>query len=559
MRVIMEFSDLGFYGYDHTASGEQRAWHKCGEYDSDGRRRSTKPASLNLNNGTYYCHVCKVGGNINKSEKQRYNFNPVIPEGTTISEREQLIRYFKSRNISEKTLQDNRVGFIKSGNQKWIAFNYYFGDDIVNQKLRTSDKKFKQTKGGTQIYYNINNAINKDEIIITEGEIDVLSFYEAGFDNAISVPGGGMNPGENKKLEFIENTYDLITAEKIILGTDDDTKGRGLRDELAKRYGLHKCYIIDFPEGCKDANDVLVNFGEKGKEKLQELVNTAEPYPVKELIPASNLDIRSMLLAEPPPPLRTNIRDIDRLINNLSGALVVVTGIPQHGKTTFVEMLTIQYALNEGHRYLIYSGEHTRRDTTKKLGRAFLMEDPIISERIEEAEQFISDHYYFLDLKESYTVDDILNAVEYSVKKYAIDGFVIDNWTTIQYNPGSLSETGYIGRVLFKIQSFCRRHNVTCYLIAHPRKKESKAEGYQMPRLYDVANSANFNNLTDVGIIVHRDKTPDGQEITKIVIEKSRSEDYAKTGIAELQYNVYGKTLVEKDTQQIPEYHKPNF
>ena len=41
---------------------------------------------------------------------------------------------------------------------------------------------------------------------------------------------------------------------KIILATDDDQKGRVLRDELAVRLGRSRCWFVTYPKGCKVAN-----------------------------------------------------------------------------------------------------------------------------------------------------------------------------------------------------------------------------------------------------------------------------------------------------------------
>ena len=43
-------------------------------------------------------------------------------------------------------------------------------------------------KGGKQIFYKIDDAFSFEELIICEGEIDALSFEEASFRNAVSVP-----------------------------------------------------------------------------------------------------------------------------------------------------------------------------------------------------------------------------------------------------------------------------------------------------------------------------------------------------------------------------------
>lgn len=546
---MRDFEDYGIR-VDQVGKEEQKV--PCPKCQTRDKAKKDWALCVNIKNNVWHCKKCGWSGGLSTKTKT-FNFNAVKPTGTTITDKEIMRRWFRDRGISVNTLNENKVEFRKFNNKAWVTFNYYFGDTLVNQKLRTRDKEFRQTKGGSQVYYNLNNIIQKEEIIITEGEIDTLSFYEAGLKNTASVPGGGKLSTENKKMEFIENSHELITADKIYLATDNDAKGIGLRDELAKRYGFHRCYILDFPDGCKDANDVLVKYGEQGKSKLKELITLAEPYPVEEYHkPQSKKDYYLDYLADPfTPPLKTGIQDLDNLINNLTGALVTITGIPSHGKTTFAEMLLLRYAENEGQRFLIYSGEHKIKDSIFKLTRAHLLRETnkVSHEKREEAFEFITKHFDFLDLKEQFSIDTILEKVKYGVEKYNIDGFLIDNWSTIQLNPDNLSETTYIGSILNKLQNFCREYEVTCYLIAHPRKMEAKGTGFKKPDLYSISGSSNFYNFTDVGIIIYRD-----EDYTEVTIQKSRDKNYAKQGKFHLQYNAYGDTLVEKEF--IPEMNR---
>lgn len=56
--------------------------------------------------------------------------------------------------------------------------------------------------------------------------------------------------------------------------------GEALAEELARRIGKHKCYRVRWPDGIKDANQMLV---ERGIEQLRACINNAEEYPVEGL------------------------------------------------------------------------------------------------------------------------------------------------------------------------------------------------------------------------------------------------------------------------------------
>ena len=71
--------------------------------------------------------------------------------------------------------------------------------------------------------------------------------------------------------------------EKIIIATDDDRWKSNVRGEV--RRGRHKCYRFKYPEGCKDANDVLM---QKSSIELFESIDQAEPFPVSGLYDANH-------------------------------------------------------------------------------------------------------------------------------------------------------------------------------------------------------------------------------------------------------------------------------
>ncbi len=58
---------------------------------------------------------------------------------------------------------------------------------------------------------------------------------------------------------------------------DADEPGEALGEEIMRRVGRAKCYHLELPEGCKDANDTL---REHGADYLAELIDCAVPTPL---------------------------------------------------------------------------------------------------------------------------------------------------------------------------------------------------------------------------------------------------------------------------------------
>jgi twinkle protein len=61
------------------------------------------------------------------------------------------------------------------------------------------------------------------------------------------------------------------------LALDNDKSGQAMSEEIARRVGKDRCWKIEYPEDCKDANEVLIKHG---AEKLDEIsLRHPVPYP----------------------------------------------------------------------------------------------------------------------------------------------------------------------------------------------------------------------------------------------------------------------------------------
>ena len=158
--------------------------------------------------------------------------------------------YLGGRGISVETLVKAKVG----GEAKKIIFNFYKKGKFIRKKFRTTFEKkfFSEPIGSESVPYNIDSINGKDTIIITEGEIDALSFIEAGFDNVISVPNGAQSS------EMYEEYYFFFRkVKKVYIAVDNDEAGDKLAESLKGDFGDADIVRVDFGEQ-KDANAFLM-------------------------------------------------------------------------------------------------------------------------------------------------------------------------------------------------------------------------------------------------------------------------------------------------------------
>src|SRR5581483_3264367 len=124
--------------------------------------------------------------------------------------------------------------------------------------------------------------IQPDCLIWCEGEADKLALEVAGFKSVVSVPNGA--PPVNSKnysslFSFLDTDKEKIGAvQKHIIAVDADEPGRKLEGELIRRLGPARCWRVQWPEGVKDANDLLMR---EGVEDLRWYIENATPMPIE--------------------------------------------------------------------------------------------------------------------------------------------------------------------------------------------------------------------------------------------------------------------------------------
>ena len=422
---------------------------------------------------------------------------------------------------------------------KVVCFNYMREGEVVNIKFRGKNKDMKLAKDAELIFYNLDAIKDTKEAVICEGEIDNMSMYEAGVYNCVSVPNGA-----NSNLKYVDNCYEyFLNKEKIILATDNDEAGRKLRDELMFRFGIDRCWIVDFDKldiKCKDANDVLKNYGAK---KLAELVASATQVPIEGLSDDNERKNRLLDLYNNGIPSGTpaGIQGFDNYIRFQGGLVTMITAPPSSGKSEFLDFVAAGLAVRENWRFGVLSFEnqptelHDAKIAEKIIGKAFgFRKDKthrISQEQLEMVSNELFDKFKILDTtKIDITLDGILKKLEELVNKYGIKGVIIDPYNKILHNMQSgTSETNYVNFFMTKITSFAKRFNVHIFLVVHPTKPQGVSNGGKPQRitLYNASGSANFYNQTDNGWVMIRNRET---KLVDVYIEKIRFSEQGKEG-----------------------------
>ena len=475
--------------------------------------------------------------------------------------KDEVIQWFANRGIpaeivaKEPITQASKTLPQTKNIEKCILFSYYEEGELVNRKYRgVKQKHFMLEKDARLIPWRIDRIKETTECIITEGEMDALSFLVAGYDYVISVPNGAQ-----KNLtyldDFIESHFE--NKSRIYIAADTDSKGLELRAELVRRFGEEKCRIVTYGEGCKDANDLLL---QQGAEALRRAIAEAQEVPLEGIFTASDVkeELEALFEKGLQKGATLGMGDLDDLLSLEVGRLMIVTGIPGDGKSEFLDEVAVHLSLKYDWRCAWFSPEnfpvtlHHPKLIEKLIGKRFKkgLMNPL---ELDAAIGYLSQNFFDILPEEGYRVDTILERAETLVRRKGIRVFILDPYNCLEHQiPSGQSETQYISEFLEKLRSFARRRQVLVILAAHPTKmkKDPMSGKFPVPTMYDISGSAAFFNKADFGIAIERDRA---RGVTRVHVQKVKFRHLGQPGVASFQYNTCCGRFVPMQESKSPD------
>jgi twinkle protein len=458
---------------------------------------------------------------------------------------------------SSREGENGETSVVPDENGNIVVFPFMEHGRAVAEKYRAAHKRFWQRAGGRRTFWNADvlddPALDHMPLIITEGEIDALTAIDCGFPLTVSVPDGApaVRDGENPedledvdpererdgKFEFVWNNRERIKrVKRFILAVDNDPPGRRLAAELVRRLSASRCMFVTYPEGCKDLNDVLRQYG---RDAVTKCLTEAKPYPVKGLYRLSDYpDVGE------PVTYSTGWAGVDDYLRLWLGELMVVTGIPGHGKSTWVMNLCVNLASRHGWVCAVASFEIPTVPALRYKLRLAVSERPKDHwnrQIVDEADGFIQRHFVFIDDDpagggdEDLTLEWLLERAADAVLRDGAKVLVIDPWNEVEHaRPKNESETQYVNRALRMIRRFALRYGVLAIVVVHPTKDVGKDGNSRVPTLYDCEGSAAWYNKPDHGVVI--DVPNPVQNETVVWVKKARFSWSGKKGDVTLEY-----------------------
>lgn len=526
--------------------GDELFFKWCPYCHGSGHDKNT--FSINLKTGTFHCFRSSCGrqGHFVQMAKD-FSF-PLDFQNTRIKKqyrqlpqrlvkiREPAVEYLESRGISRETAERYRIT-VRKDNPQILVFPFYDQDGKLQfvkyrktnfDKTRDKNKEWCETNT-MPILFGMEQCVDFDTLVITEGQIDSLSVSECGVKNAVSVPTGAQG------MTWLENCWDWILKFKAVVVFGDCENGKiTLADELERRLPIP--VLVTQPEdyyGEKDANDILQKYG---KTAVISAIHNAKLKPVrhvKELADVESVDIFNMERAY------SGINEIDRILGGFFfGQVILLTGKRGEGKSTFMSQLMVE-ALDQGYRAFAYSGELTDYHFKRWMDLQTAGPEHVLTRvnQFGEESYFIPDDVaqklnrwyrgnafiYDNSATDSEELESLLVTIEKTICRYGVRFVCIDNLMTAL--DVDLRDDLYRAQSKFmrELKSIATKHNVVILLVAHPRKMRNGEFAND-----DVSGSSDITNRADV--VMSYERCTDGTCDGKLAITKNRLTGKLATG-----------------------------
>jgi len=432
----------------------------------------------------------------------------------------------QKRKISEKTCEFYKI----YRDDAHLRFPY-FDDSGRVQGFKTKDKlkQFKYEGVSTNTLFGQHLfPTNGKRIVITEGELDAASCYEA-MPNwpMVSLPHGAASAKKD-----IQKQIPLLQGyEEIVLFFDNDNAGRDAVEKAASILPTGKVKIARL-EQYKDASDALQA---DDAEAIRRAIWDAKEYQPDGIVDGKSL-LDAVTTPSPPCNHKYKFEGLQEKTHGIRyGELTTITAGTGQGKSTFCRQLATQL-LEEGVKVGYIALEESNRRTALGLmsvsvGKALHLGEHEYSTLKEAYDSTINNwNLYLYDHFGSLSSDTIYNRIEYMALGLDIKVIFLDH-LSILLSGLQGDERRMIDQTMTNLRSLVERTGISLFLVSHLRRThtdQDHTDGAKVS-LGQLRGSQAISQLSDTVLALERDQQSD-EDVSTLRILKNRYS--GETGVA---------------------------
>lgn len=349
-------------------------------------------------------------------------------------------------------------------------------------------------------------------LVITEGQWDTLSVYQAFVDNVKGTKWDSLEPfvvsiplGTANAAESVLQNFDFVTSfSEVALFFDNDEatprekkkgilKGKEAAESVfstlvGEGIGL---FQILAPEGYKDASDYM----QAGEWKaLAKLVSFGKKeYTPEKIVKVSDVTLEEILTKRKDGAM---VPEFPELMNKIrgfrTGELVTLTSASGVGKSTCTSIIA-DAMLGAGFKVGMMFLEETKEETiqrfmAKRLGVSYVefKENPFVVAEKEDIERVYneltqSDNIVILDHFGSIPVEDLMSKIKYMHYVEKCDFIFIDHAGMLTARADIQDERRTLDIVITELAAFCASNPCGILLVSHINR--SAAEQFKPPKI----------------------------------------------------------------------------
>ena len=455
------------------------------------------------------------------------------------------------RGISEETCRRFKygVGVNRDGDPVQVA-NYK-----GVQKIRGADKSFAWLGSPPGTLFGQEMWRPQKRLVITEGEIDALSYAEATDCKwpVVSVPNGAQGAARTiaDQIEWVSG------FDEVIFLFDQDEAGQLAAKECAALLTPGKAMIGTLPR--KDANEVLL---ELGAGELYKAPFTARPFRPDGIV--EGVDLIERVLTPPEQGLAYPWPGLDSYLHGQRrGEMVTWVAGTGVGKSQVLREVAHHLWTTHGERVGVIALEEATQNSALSQVSLHLnqplhvpeVRSTVSDEKLAAAAEEILPGFAFYDHWGSVEGDTLLPKIRYMAHAMGIRWIVLDHLSIMVSGMAAEGdERKRLDQLTTQIRSLCSELDIGLHIISHLRKASGTPheEGGAIS-LQDIRGSGAPAQLSDAVVGLERNQqaeTAELRNLTRVRVLKNRLT--GETGEATcLAYNNNSGRLVE--TQPIVE------